>query len=178
MPLSPEIARPAFVALATDTGWFRFASTTADTLRLAARLVDAGAAPDQLYKQLYENDSLARLQLIGRALAHTQTELDGRLIHTWLELADFAASRGRALRQRGHHQHDAFGRRHRGGRDPGRAARAAASRSACAAAARSIAAPLAEQFGGGGHKKAAGASLNEPLDSAREKILDAVRAAM
>ena len=48
--LTPEIARPAFVALATDTGWFRFASTTADTLRLAARLVEAGAAPDQLYK--------------------------------------------------------------------------------------------------------------------------------
>ena len=37
---------------------------------------------------------------------------------------------------------------------------------------------LAEQFSGGGHKKAAGASLNEPLDIAREKILDAVRAAM
>ena len=44
VPLSPAIARPAFVALATDTGWFRFHSTTADTLRLAARLVDAGAA--------------------------------------------------------------------------------------------------------------------------------------
>ncbi len=40
--LTPQIARPAFVALATDTGWFRFASTTADTLRLAARLVEAG----------------------------------------------------------------------------------------------------------------------------------------
>ncbi len=47
--LTPEIARPAFVALATDTGWFRFASTTAETLRLAARLVEAGATPDQLY---------------------------------------------------------------------------------------------------------------------------------
>ena len=43
--LTPEIARPAFVALATDTGWFRFASTTAETLRLAARLVEAGARP-------------------------------------------------------------------------------------------------------------------------------------
>ena len=37
---------------------------------------------------------------------------------------------------------------------------------------------IAEQFGGGGHKKAAGATLNEPLESARQKILDAVRAAM
>ena len=92
VPLTPEIARPAFVALATDTGWFRFSSTTADTLRLAARLVEAGAVPDQLYKELYETDSHARLQLIGRALARTQTELDGRLIYTWLDQADFAAT--------------------------------------------------------------------------------------
>ncbi len=37
---------------------------------------------------------------------------------------------------------------------------------------------VAEQFGGGGHKRAAGATLKEPLDSARAKVLDAVRAAM
>ena len=43
--LTPEIARPAFVALTTDTGWFRFASTRADTLRLGGRLVEAGTCP-------------------------------------------------------------------------------------------------------------------------------------
>ena len=37
---------------------------------------------------------------------------------------------------------------------------------------------IAERFGGGGDKKAAGASLNEPLESARQRILDAVRAAI
>ena len=63
--LTPEIAQPVFAAVATDTGWFRFASTTASTYQLAGRLVAAGAVPDKLYKQLYENDSLARLQLIG-----------------------------------------------------------------------------------------------------------------
>ena len=48
VPLSPEIAVPLFAALATDTGWFRFASTTAETYRLAARLAEAGVLPDQL----------------------------------------------------------------------------------------------------------------------------------
>ncbi len=43
--LTPEIATPLFAALATDTGWFRFASTTGDTYRFAGRLVDAGARP-------------------------------------------------------------------------------------------------------------------------------------
>ena len=92
VPLTPEIARPAFAALATDTGWFRFASTTADTLRLAGRLIDAGSQPDLLYKHLYEHDSLARLQLIGRTLARTRAELGGRLVHTWIERSDFAAT--------------------------------------------------------------------------------------
>ncbi len=41
--LTPEIAMPLFAAIATDTGWFRFGSTTGDTLRFAGRLVDAGA---------------------------------------------------------------------------------------------------------------------------------------
>ena len=49
VPLTPQIARPAFVAIATDTGWFRFASTRPGTLRLAARLVEAGAKPDEIY---------------------------------------------------------------------------------------------------------------------------------
>lgn len=177
VPLTREIAQGAFVALATDTGWFRFSSTTADTLRLAARLVDAGAAPDQLYKQLYETDTHGRLRLIGLALAHTQTELKGRLIHTWLDLADFAAAGAipsdsediinMTLAVGGTEAAVILVEQQTGGYK-------ISLRSRCALDCSKI----AEQFGGGGHKKAAGAFLNEPLDSARNKILDAVRAAM
>ncbi len=37
---------------------------------------------------------------------------------------------------------------------------------------------VAEQFGGGGHKKAAGAFIDKPLEAAQTAVLDAVRAAM
>jgi phosphoesterase RecJ-like protein len=175
--LTPEIARPAFAALATDTGWFRFASTTADTLRLAGRLVAAGAAPDELYKNLYEEDTLGRLRLIGRTIARAQTEFDGRLIYTWIELADFAAS-GAApsdsediinltLSVSGTQVAVILVEQTSGGFK-------VSLRSRCQV----DCSRLAEQFGGGGHKQAAGALLREPLDSARAKILDAVRAAM
>src|SRR3972149_935997 len=90
--ITPEIARAAFAAVATDTGWFRFSSTSAETFRLIVRLVEAGAVPDEIYKNLYENDTLARLRLMGRALTHTQTELQGRLIHTYINLDDFRAA--------------------------------------------------------------------------------------
>jgi bifunctional oligoribonuclease and PAP phosphatase NrnA len=177
VPVGREIAEPAFVALTTDTGWFRFSSTTAGTLRLAARLVEAGATPDRLYKELYENNSHARLQLIGRALMHAQTELDGRLIYTWLDRADFAASGAlpsdsediinETLAVGGTQVAVILVEQPKGGFK-------ISFRSRCQV----DCSRLAEQFGGGGHKKAAGAFLNEPLDVAREKILDAVRAAM
>jgi bifunctional oligoribonuclease and PAP phosphatase NrnA len=175
--VGPEIAVPAFAALTTDTGWFRFSSTTAGTLRLAARLVEAGAKPDQLYKALYESDSHARLQLIGRALVHTQSELSGRLIYTWLEHADFEACGALpsdsediinlTLSVSGTQVAVILVEQPKGGFK-------ISFRSRCDVDCSKI----AEQFGGGGHKKAAGASLDGPLDVAREKVLDVVRAAM
>ncbi|MEI8371981.1 MAG: bifunctional oligoribonuclease/PAP phosphatase NrnA [Planctomycetota bacterium] len=177
VPLTPEIAQPAFTALATDTGWFRFSSTTADTLRLAGRLVDAGAKPDLLYKHLYEHDSLARVKLVGRTLARASTEIGGRLVHTWIERTDFAATGALAsdtediinltLTVEGTEVavilvEQASGQfklslRSRSDVDCSR---------------------LAEIFQGGGHKKAAGATLDGPLEVARSRVLEAVRAAM
>lgn len=175
--LTPEIATAAFVALATDTGWFRFSSAKAETFRLAARLVNAGAVPDQLYKHLYENDTLARLQLIGRAMARVRAERDGRLIHTWINREDFDAvgalpsdsedvinmmlSVGGTevavilVEQVGGGYKISF--RSRSDVDCSR---------------------LAAEFGGGGHRKAAGAFLREPLETAQSKVLDAARKAM
>ncbi|MGC3972047.1 MAG: hypothetical protein QM775_33310 [Pirellulales bacterium] len=43
--LTPEIAMPLFAAVATDTGWFRFGSTSELTMRCAAALIEAGAKP-------------------------------------------------------------------------------------------------------------------------------------
>lgn len=175
--LSPEIARGAFAAVATDTGWFRFASTRGDTLRLAARLVDAGAAPDRLYKELYEGETLARLQLLGRAMARAQTELDGRLIYTWLELSDFEAAGAlpsdsedlinMTLSVGGTEAAVIFVEQQTGGFK-------VSFRSRCDV----DCSKLAERFAGGGHKKAAGAFVGESLETARAKVLDAVRAAM
>ncbi len=175
--ITPEIARAAFVALATDTGWFRFSSTNSQTLRLAARLVDAGAVPDRLYQKLYEKETLARLQLVGRTMARTRTELEGRLIHTWIELADFEAVGAvasdsedvinKTLSVRGTEAAVILVEQATGGFK-------VSFRSHCELDCSRV----AEQFGGGGHKAAAGAFLDEPLDSARRKVLDAVRAEM
>jgi bifunctional oligoribonuclease and PAP phosphatase NrnA len=176
-PLTAEVARAAFVAVATDTGWFRFASTTAETFALIARLTKAGANPDDLYKKLYENDSLARLRLIGRTLGHVEAELGGRLIHTYITNDDFRATGALpsdsedvinlTLAVGGTQVAVILVEQPKGGFKVSLRSRCQVD---CAA--------LAEKFGGGGHVKAAGLSIDGPLESAQKRILDAVRAAM
>jgi bifunctional oligoribonuclease and PAP phosphatase NrnA len=175
--MTPTIARPAFMAIATDTGWFRFSSASAGTFRMIATLVEAGAVPSEIYKALYERDTLARLQLIGRAIGRAQTDLNGRLIYSWIEQADFAATCAvpsdsediinMAMAVDGAEVAIMLVEQASGGFKVSLRSR---NEFDCSR--------LAEQFGGGGHKKAAGAFLNGPLPAARENILDAVRAAM
>jgi len=177
VPITAEMAGPLFVALATDTGWFRFASTTADTYRLAGQLADAGAEPRRLFNDLYEHDSLGRLRLVGRALARAETELDGRLIHTWLSRNDFAEAGAlppdsedivnMTLTVSGTEAAVIFVEQPQGGFK-------ISFRSRCGLDCSRV----AERFGGGGHLAAAGAYLADPLPIARSKVLDAVRAAM
>lgn len=176
--ITPEIATPLFAALATDTGWFRFRSLAADSFRFAGRLVDAGAVPQEIYTALYERDTLARIQLIGRIIARAQTEMDGRLVHTACFREDFEATGAEpsdtedvvnmTLAVAGTQVAVIFVEQQTGGFKISFRSRAAGVD--CS--------QLAEQFGGGGHKAAAGAFLSEPFESAQRKILDAVRAAM
>jgi bifunctional oligoribonuclease and PAP phosphatase NrnA len=177
VPLTAEIAWWLLAALATDTGWFRFASTNGDTMRLAGRLMDAGAAPDLLFKRLYENDSLARLQLIGRTLARARTDLGGRLIYTWIERTDFEAT-GAVPSD----TEDVINMTLNVGGAEVAVILVEQAGSALKLSLRSRSdvdcSRLTEQFGGGGHRRAAGATIRDPLEVALAKVLDAVRAAM
>jgi phosphoesterase RecJ-like protein len=171
--LTPEIATPLYAGLSTDTGGFRFPSTSGETFRVAARLVDAGASPPAIYKELFEQDSLARLHLVGRTLAGAVTTRDGAVITSTVRQADIRAVhaqpsdtedlinltlavKGTELAAILIEQPD--GRikvsfRSRGPVD-------------CNA--------LAAKFGGGGHKAAAGTIIEGPFDLALERIAAAV----
>ena len=107
LPIRPDIATPLFGALATDTGWFRFPSTRSSTYRVAARLIEAGAVPHAIYRQLYECDSPARVKLRARVLDRITTELAGRLAHTYVRMDDFADTGASSERNRGLREHGA-----------------------------------------------------------------------
>jgi phosphoesterase RecJ-like protein len=175
--LTPAMAMPLFAAVATDTGWFRFSSASAGTYRVAAKLIDAGADPAAIYNALYEQDTLGRMKLRGTILARIEVELGGRLAHTHVLKGDFQATGSLpsdtedvvnyALAIRGTQFAVIFVEQSGGGFK-------ISFRSRCAA----DCSKLAEQFGGGGHKAAAGAFVAGPLATVQPLVLDAVRRAL
>ncbi len=62
-------AEALYAGLATDTGFFRFNSTSPRAFRIAAELLDAGADPTRCYREVYERNTLAYTRLLGRTLA-------------------------------------------------------------------------------------------------------------
>lgn len=176
-PLTADIALPLYCAIATDTGWFRFSSTTGDTMRIIGRLIDLGAQPHLIYEKLYEQSSFARLRLAGLVLSRVTLECAGRLAYTWVKLSDFAETGAKPV-----DTEELVNESLRiGGTEcafiaieqPNKRIKVSfRSRTSLNVAA------VAEQFGGGGHKQAAGAILNGPLNVARKQVLTAMQSAL
>ena len=144
---------------------------------MAARLIDLGARPDVLYRQLYEQYSVGRVRLAGCVLSRVTVDSDGKLAYTWVESGDFDRCGARpvdtedlvneclkiggtqcafiAVEQLNKTVKISF--RSRAGVDV---------------------AVLAEQFGGGGHKQASGATLPGSLPEAIKRVLNATREAL
>jgi phosphoesterase RecJ-like protein len=75
-----------------DTANFQHPNTTPRTLVVAAALREAGAPLSELARRLYRSKPNTQLLLFGRVLARMQSDLDGRLVWSTLELADLTAS--------------------------------------------------------------------------------------
>lgn len=86
---SCSVADFLFFAIATDTGWFRFPAVKPETLMQAAKLMAAGASSARLYRSAYENYSPARLKLVGVVAQNACLECGGRLAYSWISRADF-----------------------------------------------------------------------------------------
>lgn len=74
--LSPDIAAALYAGLVTDTGSFRFASTTPDTHLLAARLLSTGIRHDLISRQLLDTASFGYLKVLASALDRAELEPD------------------------------------------------------------------------------------------------------
>lgn len=72
-------AQALYVGIATDTGQFRFPSTTPATFEIARRLCECGAQPATAAYELYERESFAKIKLLQHFLDSLTMEFDGRV---------------------------------------------------------------------------------------------------
>jgi phosphoesterase RecJ-like protein len=77
--ITPTIARLLYLAILTDAGSFRYPKTSPRTHRIAARLLEAGADPTQLYSLVYEQYPLNQVRLKGYVLNSLQVSDNGQI---------------------------------------------------------------------------------------------------
>ena len=70
--IDTAIATCLYTGIMTDTGSFRFRSTTSKTHRIIADLIDKGAQNDKIHNNVYDANSYGRLLLLGQALSNLQ----------------------------------------------------------------------------------------------------------
>jgi len=164
-----DTANWLYAAIATDTGWFRFPSTTSRTMRISAALIDRGASPHYVFNLVHEQSSLSRVRLGGRVLGRTQSEADGRLV--WVQVD------ARDMSETGAVPSDTEGLVNQCLTVAGSEAAFIAVELQTSQIKFSLrcryphdVASLAEQFSGGGHKLASGATLSGPLNVAVERM--------
>jgi phosphoesterase RecJ-like protein len=76
-----EIATGLYCAIMTDTGSFRYPRTGPMTHTIVSRLIASGADPVRIYAEVYERWSTGRVHLLGEALTGLRTEFAGLLAH-------------------------------------------------------------------------------------------------
>lgn len=175
--ITKQMATALYAAIATDTGWFRFSSTTPETYRVIGDLLECGAVPSEIYSDLYEQDTIGRVRLRGRILSRTNDEMNGELVYTHVLKDDFSETGANppdtedainlTLAIAGTKVAVIFVEQLTGGFK-------LSFRSRCPVDCNA----LARQFGGGGHKAAAGAFVHGTLVEVQQQVMPTVREAL
>lgn len=180
-----EVATPLYLGIATDTGWFKHASTDAAVLRLAADLLEAGVDAARLYTLIEQRELASRLRILGRALASMEYLAGGQASVMTIFLRDIEECRASP------------------GETGGFLDLAQTVESVRVAALLTEAPPeggsgpitkislrskageglvdvneICRKFGGGGHKQAAGARLKLGMDEAKRQVIAAISEAL
>lgn len=172
--MSKDISTNLYAAILTDTGSFRYSSTTKDTFWAAGHLVENGANPQGIAESVYESDSPSRVKLMARALDTLSLDLEnkiGSMVVTQEDLRETGAAwehtegfvdiprtvRGIEISilftQRGENNFKLSLR----------------------SKAKANVEKLAKKFGGGGHVHAASCWMRGDIDTIKTQIVQAVR---
>ncbi|WP_010269454.1 DHH family phosphoesterase [Paenibacillus senegalensis] len=170
---SKDLADCIYTGLLTDTGGFRYSNTSPAVLRKASRLVERGVQASELAQCLLEQITSAHVQLLQRALSRLAFEFDGKLAWIYVTLQDIAETKASNEDLEGLVNYP----KNIEGVETGMLLKEV-SEGVYKASLRSHAivdvAKVAQQFGGGGHKRAAGCTIEGTLQEAAEQLVKEV----
>ncbi len=163
------MALGVFTSMVTDTGWFKYSNTDAETMSAAGELIAAGVEPAVLYSKIYQRESSRLPKSIGRVLDTLEYHADNRLAVVKVlppNKGEEALTDGDLvldiLRSVDSVEVVLLIRTTEDGK--------------CKLSARSKndydVNRLAREFGGGGHKKASGATIEGSLDDVSKKLVE------
>jgi len=171
-----DVATQLYTAILTDTGRFRFESTTPRALSVAGELVRAGADPRSICDRLYYDVDAAVMNLTGRVLSSVEYYDDGRLCIMPLTRAMLSESGADPANTEGLVDYSLFTRGVQAGALLREVAPDVTKVSLRSRDGFDIAA-VATRLGGGGHRNAAGCTMKLPLQQAKQEIVKLLREA-
>lgn len=171
--MDKDICECIYTGIVTDTGLFQYSNTTSETHRIVADLISNGVEPAKVYKDVYQNNSLSKIKLLGEALSSIELHYSNKIASIILKKELFE--------QIGAKDEDADGiinyaRDIKGVEvallfretEDGKIKIGFRSKDFMNVN------EIAQMFGGGGHKRAAGATAVGEIRDIKEKVLKAV----
>jgi phosphoesterase RecJ-like protein len=177
VPMTIEIATHIYLAILTDTGSFHYSSISPRTFDICKQMLEAGVDPVAVARSVYDSNNMGRLKLFGAVLSNMQIDPSGRIAIVYLD-HDMARAAGGTyedteglinlpltvkeiqsvvfFKQTEGEQYR-VSMRSKGEIDIG---------------------AVAKEFGGGGHKNAAGCTVTGPIDALQKIFLEKIERAI
>jgi len=165
------LATELMAGIVMDTATFAHPNATPRTLAVAAALVDAGAPLSEVSRRLYRTKPTAQLRLFGRVLDRLEASEDGRVVWSTLEDPDYEATG--AVRAHSEGIIDLLSQSEAAEvallfKSAGPGTTRVSVRTKPGGVDATV---LTGRYGGGGHARAAGASLELPLAETRDRVV-------
>jgi phosphoesterase RecJ-like protein len=174
-PLTPEVATHVYLAILTDTGSFHYANISPRTFEICKETLEAGVDPVAVARNVYDSNNMGRLKLFGAVLSAMQIDPSGRVAIVYLDHAMARAAGGTYEDTEGlinlpltvkeilaivffkQIEGDEYrvSMRSKGTIDIG---------------------GIAKEFGGGGHRNAAGCTVTGAIDALRKMFIEKIEA--
>ncbi|MFY9556615.1 MAG: bifunctional oligoribonuclease/PAP phosphatase NrnA [Blastocatellia bacterium] len=173
--VTKHIAECIYTALLTDTGSFHFSNTTERTLKIASELVRRGVEPARISQALFYSNPFSKIKLLGLVLSNIERDESGRI--AWITLDRAAMYEAEACEEDsdgivnhalsiGDVEAVAFFKE----LSPGSYRVSLRSKGK-----NNNVAKVAETFGGGGHRNAAGCRIEGDFEDVKRRVIEGLQ---